>query len=90
MKLRNIQKARPKYKTHGANSRVKRPHLTSVRTWFCYKFSTFKTSPAVTYNLIGRHQWRCKLAGVRLECATANQVPQSQADSQSGHGTSGP
>lgn len=25
-----------------------------------------------------------------MECATANQAPQSQADSQSGHGTSGP
>lgn len=25
-----------------------------------------------------------------MECATANQAPQFQADSQSGHGTSGP
>lgn len=25
-----------------------------------------------------------------MECATANQAPESQADSQSGHGTSGP
>lgn len=28
--------------------------------------------------------------GSTVECATANQAPQSQADSQSGHGTSGP
>lgn len=45
---------------------MKRPHFTSVGTWFCYKFSTFKTSPAVGDNLIGRHQWGCKLEWVRL------------------------
>lgn len=42
-------------------------------------------------NLMGRHQSECNLEWIRnVECATANQAPQSRADSQSGHGTSGP